>query len=51
MWLQLIFGGIFAASGLTAFLSAIGGAGLPQSRPHRSGNREIEPSPAEVVAA
>jgi hypothetical protein len=31
MWLWLIFGGIFAASGLTAFLSAIGGAGLLQT--------------------
>ena len=31
MWLWLIFGGIFAASGLTAFISAIGGAGLLQT--------------------
>jgi hypothetical protein len=31
MWLWLILGAIFAASGLTAFLSAIGGAGLLQT--------------------
>ena len=28
MWLWLIFGGIFAAFGLSTFFSAIGGAGL-----------------------
>jgi hypothetical protein len=31
MWLWWILGGIFAAFGLTAFLSAIGSAGLPQT--------------------
>jgi hypothetical protein len=31
MWLQLIFGGIFAVFGLTAFLSAVGSGGLPQT--------------------
>ena len=31
MWLSLIFGGIFGASGLSTFFSAISGAGLPQT--------------------
>lgn len=30
-WLWLILGGIFAAFGLSAFFSAIGSAGLPQT--------------------